>query len=72
MSPVPVQEACWGDCVDTRRDCLGRVSCCFPQVVQLKAAFQQHIREAEALKLELGRAEETLHAATGWAGMGFW
>jgi hypothetical protein len=35
------------------------------QVVKLKAAFQQHIREAEALKLELGRAEETLRAATG-------
>jgi hypothetical protein len=35
------------------------------QVVHLKDAFQQRIREAEALKLELGRAEETLRAATG-------
>jgi hypothetical protein len=35
------------------------------QVVKLKAAFQQHIREAEALKLKLGKAEETLRAAAG-------
>lgn len=35
--------------------------------MHLKAAFQQHIREAEALKLELGRAEETLRAASGVA-----
>jgi hypothetical protein len=43
-----------------------KVSPCFClQVVKLKAAFQQHIREAEALKLELGRAEETLRAAAG-------
>jgi hypothetical protein len=42
------------------RGCL----CCH-QVAKLKAAFQKCIREAEALKLELGRAEETLRAATG-------
>lgn len=35
--------------------------------MHLKVAFQQHIREAEALKLELGRAEETLRAASGVA-----
>lgn len=39
--------------------------CCCTQVSKLKAAFQQCIREAEALKLELARAEETLRAATG-------
>lgn len=38
---------------------------CCRQVAKLKGAFQKCIREAEALKLELGRAEQTLHAATG-------
>lgn len=38
--------------------------------MKLKAAFQQCIREAEALKLELGRAEVTLRAATGVCGRG--
>lgn len=37
--------------------------CC--QVVRLKTDFQARIREAEALKLELGRAEATLAAASG-------
>lgn len=39
-----------------------------PQVVQLKASFQQRIGEAEALKLQLARAEATLDAATSLLG----
>lgn len=35
------------------------------QVLRLKSDFQQRIREAEALKLQLARAEETLSTATG-------
>jgi dynein heavy chain 2 len=35
------------------------------QVTALKTDFQMRIREAEALKLELARAEATLSAATG-------
>lgn len=38
------------------------------QVSSLKAEFQLRIREAEALKLELGRAQDTLSAATGVGG----
>jgi hypothetical protein len=44
-------------------------------VVRLKQDFQQRIREAEALKLDLAKAEATIAAATGggwhrwgWAG----
>lgn len=37
------------------------------QVVRLKTDFQMRIREAEALKLELAKAEGTLRAATGAA-----
>jgi hypothetical protein len=34
-------------------------------VVRLKQDFQQRIREAEALKLDLAKAEATIAAATG-------
>jgi len=36
-----------------------------PQVTSLKAEFQLRVREAEALRLQLARAESTLAAATG-------
>jgi hypothetical protein len=35
------------------------------QVVRLKFDFQARIREAEALKLQLARAEGTVNAASG-------
>jgi regulator of replication initiation timing len=41
------------------------VSLMMSQVAHLKSDFQLRIREAEALKLELGRAEATLSAASG-------
>jgi hypothetical protein len=41
-------------------------TCCL-QVVSLKAEFQARIREAEALKLQLARAEGTVNAASGTA-----
>ena len=38
------------------------------QVSDLKASFQLSVREAEALRLQLAKAEETLAAATGARG----
>jgi chromosome segregation ATPase len=45
--------------------CQGELSTLDARVGSLKAAFQLSVREAEALRLQVAKAEATLGAATG-------
>jgi hypothetical protein len=49
--------------------CQGELAQLDGRVAELKGAFQLSVREAEGLRLAVGKAEATLGAATGaWAG----